>query len=230
MLKLTVLSLALLASTAAVAQDSAALSAFSVQADLGYARHKVGSEGDNESGSDVAPALALTYQLDQNWSARLQYTDLGEFTVLSGKNRGYESGVWFNFDRDLDSSANWLGLTAQYQSEQLVGHWSFGVRLGASFWKQEFTLNDTITAVSNPQVNHLVGQSFSETGSDSGVGLLAGVFTQYHFTEQLALTFDLDLAPFSSKAAEDISIFQGIDDIKADYHVSRLAVGMQYSF
>lgn len=230
MLKFTVATLVLLASAAAVAQDTAELSAVSVQGDFGYARHRVGDENDNESGSAFAPGLALTYQVNQNWAARLQYTDVGEFTMFSGTNTDYTAGVWYDFDRDLDSTASWWGLTAQYQTEQLAQQWSFGARVGVAFWKQEFTLTDTITAVSRPQVNHLVGQSFSESGNDNGIGLLAGVFTQYHFTEQLALTFDLDLAPFSSKAAKEISIFNGIDDTKLDYHVSRLAVGMQYRF
>lgn len=230
MLKFTVLTMTLLASAAAVAQDTTALSAVSLQADLGYARHKVGSEESNESGSAFSPGIALTYQVNDNWAARLQYADAGEFTVLSGQSRGYESGVWYNFDRDLDSTANWLGLTAQYQTEQQLNHWSFGVRFGAAFWKHEFTVIDTITAVSNPQLKSLIGESYSETGSDSGVGLLAGVFTQYHFTEQLALTFDLDLAPFSSKAAEEMPIFQGLGDLKTDYHISRVAVGLQYRF
>lgn len=229
MLKITVAALTLLTSAAAMAQD-ASFSAFSVQADLGSARHNIGSEDADESGSAFAPAIALTYQVDQNWSARVQYTDLGEFTVLSGESYDYVSGVWVDFDRDLKSSANWLGLTAQYQTEQLVQQWSFGARLGAAFWKHEFTLTDTITAVSNSQLRHLIGNSYSETGSDSGIGLLAGVFAQYHFTEQLAFTFDLDLAPFTSKAAEEISLFQGIGDVKADYHITRLAAGIQYRF
>ncbi|MCT6700417.1 outer membrane beta-barrel protein [Rheinheimera sp. 4Y26] len=229
MLKTTVAAFTLLTSAAAMAQDTT-YSAFSVQADLGSARHNIGTDDEDESGSAFAPSLALAYQINQNWSARLQYTDLGEFTVLSGESYDYDSGVWVGFDRDLKSSASWLGLTAQYQTEQLVQQWSVGARLGAAFWKQEFTLTDTITSVSNSQLRFMIGESFSETGSDSGVGLLAGVFAQYHFTEQLAFTLDLDLAPFSSKAAEEISVFQGMGDVKADYHVTRLAAGIQYRF
>lgn len=230
MLKLTVLTISLLASAAAVAQDHSTLSAVSVQADLGYAHHKLGTEDDNESGGAFSPGIAFTYQLNTHWSARLQYSDAGEFTLFSLQSGDSHTGVWYEFERDFDTSANWLGLTGQYQTEQLLNHWSFGVRLGAAFWKHKFTLTDTVTRVLHPQINYLIGESVSETGTDSGVGLLAGVFSQFHLTEQLAFTFDLDLASFTSKAAEDMPVFQGLNDLKTDYNVSRVAVGIKYLF
>lgn len=230
MLKLTIVTMTLLASAASVAQDHSTLPAVAVQADLGYAHHKLGTDDDNESGGAFSQGIALTYQLNTHWSARLQYADAGDFTVFSIQSGDLDGGVWYEFERDFDTSASWLGLTAQYQTEQLFNHWSFGVRLGAGFWKHKFTLRDTITSVSNSQFNHLIGESVSETGSDSGVGLLAGVFSQFHFTEHLALTFDLDLAPFTSKAAEEMPVFQGLSDLKTDYNVSRVAVGIKYRF
>ncbi len=229
MLKLSLAAAALLVSSVAVAQTTD-LSSFSVQGDFGYARHKAGSDGDHESGSAFAPGIAISYHIDEQWSVRLQYTDAGEFEVLSAELTDYQQNLWIDFDRTLDSKASWLGLTAQYQTLQAPQSWSFGARAGVGFWKQEFTVTDTISAVSNQAGQSLVGQSFSESGSDSGAGLLAGVFAHYHFSEQLALTVDLDLASFSSNAIKDIEMFADLDDTKADYHVSRIAVGVQYRF
>ena len=80
MFKKTVLSLLLVTATTTNAQD---LSAFSAQADLGQARHKIGTEEDNVSKSSFAPSVALAYQINDNWSARLQYSDLGDVEALS---------------------------------------------------------------------------------------------------------------------------------------------------
>ncbi len=230
MKKLTFAAVALLTATAAIAQETAPLSAVSVQGDFGYAHHRAGSDEDHESGQAFAPGIALSYQITPNWSARLQYTDVGELTLLTAKNTDIVQGIRVSYNRDLDSAARWMGLTAQYQTEQIAQQWSFGARIGASFWKQELTVTDTITAVSRPEVGHLVGDSFTEQGSDSGVGLLAGVFAQYHFTQQLALTFDLDLAPFTSNAAKEVPMFADFEETELDYHVSRVAVGLQYRF
>lgn len=231
MKKLTFAAIALLTATTTVAEETAPLSAVSVQGDFGYAHHRAGSEDDNETGQAFAPGIALTYHIDPQWAVRLQHVNAGEFTAIDEPLSVYvQYNMRLDIDAKIESKASWTGLMAQYQSEQHPQSWSVGARFGATFWKHELVYSQVVRRVSHAALNSMIGQRDADTGSDNGVNILGGVFAQYHFSEQLAFTADLDLAPFSSNAAAGLKGSETLDHTKMDYHVSRVAVGVQYRF
>lgn len=230
MLKMTVAALTLLTATTAVAQDTAPLSAVSVQGDFGYAHHRAGSEDDNESGQAFAPGVALTYHIDPQWAVRLQHVNAGEFTAFAEPVTVYLQNARVFVDARLESKASWTGLMGQYQSMQQPQSWSFGVRFGATFWKHELAFSQVVKQVSHSTLNFMLGEKYADRGTDNGVDILGGVFAQYHFSDKLALTADLDLAPFSTNAAAELNGAETLDQTKMDYHISRIGVGVQYRF
>ncbi len=231
MKKLTFAAFVLLTANTAIAQEMVPSAAVSVQGDFGYAHHRAGSEDDNESGQAFAPGIALTYHIDPQWAVRLQHVNAGEFTAIDESLSVYvQYNMRLDIDAKIESKASWTGLMAQYQTEQRPQSWSFGARFGAAFWKHELVYSQVVRRVSHSALNSMIGQRESDTGTDNGVNILGGVFAQYHFSEQLAFTADLDLAPFSSNALAGLKGSDRLERTKMDYHISRFAVGLQYRF
>ncbi|WP_186435074.1 outer membrane beta-barrel protein [Rheinheimera sediminis] len=174
---------------------------FAVIADLGSARQS--AEGD--AGNAASASLGLSYQFSPNWSASLSYIDYGNADVFKFSD-SFGDDIIYHATLSADSSG--LGLHAQYMTDSVAGHWSFGGRAGVVRWDTDIKLAIEQTGAGGT------------VASDSGIAFSAGLVAAYSITEQLDITLSADFMRYSIE----------IEDEKGDMDNSRLALGLKYQF
>lgn len=188
------------------AQQSEA-SGWSVSADLGYNQHAIDVEGgyNEETGKDTAPAIGVSYKIQDFWSVQLQYANAGKADLFSFN----EGSVKYT----IASETTQLNLFGAFDSGREVGQWGFGARLGLSKWDTGLFL-----AGSNGSQSQEV-----EIDNDNGVTIIGGISTFYAINDNFDLTFSADW----SVSEPDIEIIEGQG---TEIQYSRYAVGVAYHF
>lgn len=174
---------------------------FAITADLGSARQS--AEGD--AANATSASLGLSYQFSPNWSASLSYIDYGNADVIEFSDT-FGDDIVYNATISADSTG--LGVHAQYMTDRMAGHWSFGGRAGLVRWDTDIKL-----AIEQLEVGGTMA-------SDSGITFSAGLVAAYSITEQLDVTLSADFMQYSIE----------IEDEKGDMDNSRVALGLKYHF
>lgn len=182
-------------------------SGWSAFADLGYNQHAIDVEGgyNEETGKDTAPAIGISYKIQDLWSVQLQYANAGKADLFSFN----EGSIKYTFA----SETSQLNVFGAFDTGRQMGQWGFGARLGLSKWDTSLFLSGTNGSQSQEV----------ELDNDSGVSIIGGVSAFYPINDN----FDFIVSADWSVSEPDIEIIEGRG---TEIQYSRYAIGVAYHF
>lgn len=203
MKKWTVATLAslLLVSTSTMAQEPLNTGLFG-GATVGVGQHALGASGyEDESGDASVFGLHAGYQINDNVSVLLDYSNYGEADLFDL--------YLFDTKATIASETTGVSVIGQFMTDRNVGYFSVGARLGLISWQTDMNIKAN-------------GQS-ETLADDSGIAAIGGLIGSYAMSEKLDLVMSLDWFVYDHKA--DL-----LEDEGVDFQHSVLKVGFNYYF
>lgn len=202
MKKWTLATLAsLMMSTSTMAQEPLTTGLFG-GASVGVGQHTLGASGYNdESGNASVLGLHAGYQINDNVSVLIDYSNYGEADLFDI--------YLFDTQATIASETTGVSVIGQLMTDRNVGYFSFGARLGLISWQTDLNLK------ANGHSETLI--------DDSGIAAIGGLVGSYAMTEKLDLVLSMDWFVYDHKASL-------VEDEKIDFQHSVLKVGVNYYF